>query len=132
MRGKPTWALTEFQSTNTRSCGGTLVTCQHVLTARHCVAISWARRYEESGAWGYNEEELLSPENIQVGLGSIVSYPGFKAIPRYYELWNKGLVKKDVQQIRAAESRYPGKIKNPPNGVCVIIIIYKYTVWRIF
>ena len=81
-------------------CSGTLVTCQHVLTAKHCITFGgYVEKQEESAAWGYNSEDLLRPEMVKVGLGTVwrIDQPEYEA-----EVGTKHR----VQQIRAAPARY--------------------------
>ena len=70
-----------------------MVTCQHVLTARHCVAIGNKNAF----AYGYKRYEILSPQNIRVGLGSA----------KHIGVHDPHRLIFSVQQIRAAESRRP-------------------------
>ena len=81
---------------------------RHILTARHCVAIQ-KNKYGESEAYGYNYGELVSPDQVRVGLGSLVTLPGYAGYDWQTANKQAGLVIHDVQQIRAAESVEPGK-----------------------
>ena len=77
------------------------MTCQHVLTARHCVAMTdLPGIHKEAAAFGYLPDEILSPDLVRVGLGSNI-YVGAAGGSDAVAVVNP------VQQIRAAESPHP-------------------------
>ena len=76
--GTPRGSVWKYQKyKNPHTCGGTLVSCQHVLTSRHCVGAPL-----NLVPLGYDKDELVGPDQVRVGLGSTTDIHGYEKVPK--------------------------------------------------